>query len=82
MRRNKDFFLTFTSGMEKDLQAQMRLYFTRQMMLDEYNRKREREQLKKEIISEILSQISVSVDITEAVSNIKELQDEINKIVK
>jgi len=50
------------------------------MMLDEYNRKRELEQLKREIISEILSQISVSVDITEAVNNIKEIQREINKI--
>ena len=82
MRRNQDFFLNFTSGFEKELQAQMRLYFTHQMMLDEYNRKREREQLKREIISEILSQISVSVDIAEAVSNIKDLQDEINKLGK
>lgn len=82
MYQKNDFFNHFMNGMESELQAQMRLYFTRQMMLDEYNRKREREQLKKEIISEILSQISVSVDITEAVCNIKELQDEINKIIK
>jgi hypothetical protein len=52
------------------------------MMIDEYNRKREREQLKQEIIREVLAQISVTIDITEAVSNIKELQDEINKLGK
>ena len=80
MYKRNDLFNHFLNGMESGLQAQMRLYFTHQMMLDEYNRKRELEQLKREIISEILSQISVSVDITEAVSNIKEIQREINKI--
>jgi hypothetical protein len=52
------------------------------MMLDKYNRKREREQLKQEIIREVLDHISVTVDITEAVSNIRELQDEIDKLGK
>lgn len=82
MHRKNDFFNHFLNGMESGLQAQMRLYFTHQMMIDEYNRKREREQLKQEIIKEVLAQISVTVDITEAVSNIKELQDKINKLGK
>ena len=82
MYRKNDFFNHFTNGMESELQAQMRLYFTHQMMLDKYNRKREREQLKQEIIREVLAHISATVDITEAVSNIRELQDEIDKLGK
>lgn len=77
-----DIFEHFLKGMDKEMQAQLRCYFTHQMMINEYNRQREREQLKQEIIREVLAQISVTVDITEAVSNIRELQDEINKLGK
>ena len=52
------------------------------MMLDEINRKKEYEQLKQEIIEEVLARISVTVDVSEAVAQIKKLQNEINKLGK
>jgi hypothetical protein len=52
------------------------------MIQQEYQRKQEYERMKREIIEEVLARISISVDISEAVSKIKEIQDEINKIGK
>ena len=81
-RKRDDIFENFLKGMDKEMQAQLRYWYTHSMMLDEINRKKEYEQLKQEIIEEVLARISVSVDITEAVAQIKKLQDEIDKLGK
>lgn len=82
MYQKNDIFEHFIKGMDRELQAQMRYWFTHQMMMDEIERKRELEQLKKEIIEEVLSRISITIDVVDAIKQIKELKDEIDKLGK
>ena len=41
--KNQNMFEYFISGMEKGLQAQLRIWYTHQQMLDQYRNKKERE---------------------------------------
>jgi hypothetical protein len=52
------------------------------MMMDEFNRKRELEQLKKEIVEEVLARIHLSIDANEVIAKIKELDEAIKKLGK
>ena len=81
-RKREDIFENFLKGMDKEMQAQLRYWYTHSMMLDEINRKKEYEQLKQEIIEEVLARISITADVAEAIAQIKKLQDEINKLGK
>ena len=81
-RKNEDLFEHFLQGMDKELQAQLRYIFTHQMIQQEYQRKQEYERMKREIIEEVLNRIQVSVDISDVISKIKELRDEIDKLGK
>ena len=49
--------------------------YTRSCMLDEYNRKREMEKMKKEIADYVISHISATADISEVVEAIDELRN-------
>lgn len=80
--RRIDMFNQFISGMDKEMQAQLRYFFNHQMMIDKINSKREREQLKQEIVDEVLARIYLTIDVSEVIEKIKELQDEINKLGK
>lgn len=81
MRKN-DIFEYFISGMEKGLQAQLRIWYNHQQMLDQYRNKQEREKLKREIKQEVLAEIQLSTDVEQAILDIKALNDEINKLGK
>lgn len=73
--KQKDFmFNNLISGFEKSLQATLKLMYTRSCIIDEYNHKREMEQLKKEIEDNVLSRISATVDVSEVVDEIDELR--------
>jgi hypothetical protein len=48
----------------------------------EYNRRRELEQLKREIVNEVLNSLSLTTDAQKAVSNVKELNDAIKSLGK
>ena len=63
------------AGLDKSLQASLRLMYTRSCMLDEYNRKREMEKMKKEIADYVISHISATADISEVVEAIDELRN-------
>ena len=81
--RNKEtLFENFIKGMDKELQAQLRYLFTHQMMMDEINRKRELEQLKKEVVEEVLARIHLTIDASEVIAKIKELDEAIKKLGK
>ena len=54
--------------------------YTRSCIIDEYNHKREMEQLKKEIEDNVLSRISATVDVSEVVDEIEELRDLIDSL--
>ena len=82
-RKNQEtLFENFIKGMDKELQSQLRLLFTRQMMMDEFNRKRELEQLKKEVVEEVLARIHLSIDANDVITKIKELDEAIKKLGK
>jgi len=49
-------------------------------MLDEINHKREIEQIKKEIADDVLSRISVTVDVDEIIKQIDELHRAIDSL--
>lgn len=80
--KNQNTFEYFISGMEKGLQAQLRIDYIHQQMLDQYRNKQEREKLKKEIKQEVLAEIQLSTDVEQAILDIKALNDEINKLGK
>ena len=50
--------------------------------IEENNWRREKEQLKDEIVNEILSRLSLSTDVQEAVKNIVNLGNAINNLGK
>jgi hypothetical protein len=52
------------------------------MMMDEFNRKRELEQLKKEVVEEVLARIHLSIDANDVIAKIKELDEAIKKLGK
>ena len=82
-RKNQEtLFENFIKGMDKELQSQLRLLFTRQMMMDEFNRKKELEQLKKEVVEEVLARIHLSIDANDVIAKIKELDEAIKKLGK
>ena len=54
----------FISGMEKEMQATLRMMYLNSCMIDEENRRREMEQMKEEIVQDVLSRISATVDVS------------------
>ena len=82
MQKRDDIFEYFLKGMDREMQSQLRLWFTRQMMLDDFNRKKELEQLKKEVVEEVLSRIYLTIDASEVIAKIKELDEAIKKLGK
>ena len=67
-------------GLDSKLQAQLSLYYNHQMMIEQFRHSKEMEQMKQEIIDEVLSRISVSADVTNAVQQIEKLKETINKL--
>lgn len=50
------------------------MMYTHSQMLNELNHKHEMEQMKKEIAADVLSRISVTVDVSEIIEQIEELR--------
>ena len=65
---------------EAGLSVQSRADLQKRLTLFQHTIKREREALKKEIIEEILKQISVKVKADDAIKEINGIQDAINKL--
>ena len=55
----------FIKGMEQEMQATLRMMYLNSCQIDEANHRREMEQMKEEIVQEVLSRISATVDVTE-----------------
>lgn len=71
-------FNQMLNGLDNKLQAQLALYFNHQMMIEQFRHSKEMEQMKQEIIDEVLSRISVSADITNVIQEI----DRIDRAIK
>ena len=79
-RQNDILFDSLISGLDKSLQATMKMMYTRSQMIDEYNHQREMEQMKKEIADDVLSRISATVDVSEIIEQIEELRRAIDSL--
>ena len=75
-------FQSLISGLDKSMQATLNLMYHNSMMIDEENRRREMEQMKEEIIQEVLSRISATVDVTEIFDAIDGLNEKIESLGK
>ena len=75
-------FSYLISGFEKSMQATLNMMYARSNMIDEENHRREMEQMKEEIVQEVLSRISATVDVTEIFDAIDGLNEKIESLGK
>ena len=82
MSRKDDFFNYTISELEKKGQYELALHFHHQRMREMVNQKKEREQLKREIVEEVLSRISIMFETGEAIKEINSLNKAIEQLEK
>lgn len=73
-----NFFNYLITGLDNKMQAQLNYMYSRARMADELNRRREIEQMKKEITEDVMSRINIRLE-DEA---LKKLQDMLNDLGK
>ena len=66
----------FMHGLEAKMQAVLAFQITRQQMLDDFRKSKERTQMKEEIKREILSAISITIE-DEAIRQLRDMLNEI-----
>ena len=67
-------------GKEKEMQATLRKMYLKSCNNDEANRRREMEQMKEEIVQDVLSRISATVDVSEIFDAIDGLNEKIESL--
>ena len=81
--RQKDMmFDYFIQGMDSKMQATLNMMYFNSCRIDEENHRREMEEMKKEIVEEVLARIAVKVDTGEVVQEMKEFNKELEKLEK
>lgn len=70
------------SGLDQEQQAQLRYALFRSQMTEEAKRRREIEQMKQEIIEEVMSRISILFETGEAVNQIDSLKKAIDQLTQ
>lgn len=83
MNYNKiSIFNQLIQGLDKSTRATLSYMFQKELMNDEYERKNEMERMKKEIADDVLSRITATVDVSEIVAQIEDLQKALDKLGK
>lgn len=72
----------FIQGMDEKMQTTLNMMYHNSCMIDEENHRREMEQMKEEIVQEVLSRISATVDVTEIFDAIDGLNEKIESLGK
>ena len=72
----------FIQGMDEKMQTTLNMMYLNSFMIDEENPRREMEQMKEEIVQEVLSRISATVDVTEIFDAIDGLNEKIESLGK
>lgn len=70
----------FINGLDSKMQATLNMMYMNSMRIDEMNHRREMEQIKKEIIEEVLSRISIMFETGEAIKEINALNKAIEQL--
>ena len=63
-RQNQDLFNHFVRGLDSKMQAQLNYMFAHNQQQNESERRREMEQMKREITDDVLSRISIQIEQT------------------
>ena len=79
---DEEMFRYFISGMDQKMQAQLSLMFAHNRIMAEEEHRREMEQMTEEIVQEVLSRISATVDVTEIFDAIDGLNEKIESLGK
>lgn len=83
MRKDSnDFFNRMLDSLIKSGDIALALHFQHKLMQQKYNEELERERLVEEVTQRVLSRISTEADVTKAVMQIRELNNEINNLGK
>lgn len=69
-----------SAAWEKEMQATLRMMYLNSCNIDEANRRREMEQMKEEIVQDVLSRISATVDVSEIFDAIDGLNEKIESL--
>ena len=75
-------FNTLLRAIEKTGDTMLAYQFQKDMMYDEIRQRAEREKMIDEIAQRVLSRISATVDVSEIIKSIDDLNDRINKLGK
>ena len=81
--RQKDYLFQYlTKQFEPQVQGALNQMYAHCKIIDQDIHRRELEQLKQEIVNEVLSRLSLSADVQEAVRKVKELDSAIDQLGK
>ena len=75
-------FNTLLRAIEKTGDTMLAYQFQKDMMYDEIRQRAEREKMIDEIAQRVLSRISATVDVSEIIKSIDDLNDRINRLGK
>ena len=81
-RQRDVMFDYFIQGLDKTAQATLRMMYNNSCMLDEVERRREKEELKKEVAQYVIDNLKATVDISEVLLQIEELRKAIDSLGK
>ncbi len=83
MDQQKDYLFQYLfRQFEPQVQGTLNRMYAHCKIQNEYNRRRELEQLKREIVNEVLNSLSLTTDVQEAVRKVKELDSAIDQLGK
>jgi len=77
---NDSLFQHFIRGMDSKMQAELSHIYHQNRIKNQWLQQREREQLKKEIMEEVLSRISIMFETGEAIQKIHSLNKAIEQL--
>ncbi len=72
----------FINGLDSKMQATLNMMYMNSNRIDEMNHRREMEQMKQEIIEEVLSRISIKFETGEAIKEIDSLNKAIEQLAR
>ena len=75
-------FEYFIKGLDQTAQATLRLMYANSRIIDEENRRREKEQFKQEVAEYVISHIKATIDISEVLLEIDKLKKALESLGK
>ena len=80
--RNKQLFDRFLDALGDKIDFSLRLQLQQEMMMQEYRSQQEREKLIEDTAERVLSRLSATVDVSDIIKRIDELEKALNGLFK